>query len=184
MKTVFSVVAIMTETDSTKLFIITNSSNATKIGLSTGTFTAIGDINNDGFTELISGYKTVGTIPNSKQNTRPAKMEKPTAVLYADAGKLNVSWAPGKDAETSSCIGSESGKGDIFLGKSNADGTRRSLEVGNMGRNLKYLLNANCLSEGKYYIAIQAIDAGGLGGPWSDELVYEHKLSAPIISNV
>ena len=129
----------------------------TKSALSTGTFTAIGDINNDGFTELISGYKTVGTIPNSKQNTRPAKMEKPTAVLYADAGKLNVSWAPGKDAETSSCdltyelrIGSESGKGDIFLGKSNADGTRRSLEVGNMGRNLKYLLNANCLSEGKY----------------------------------
>ena len=102
-----------------------------------------------------------------------------------------MSWAPGKDAETSSCdltyelrIGSESGKGDIFLGKSNADGTRRSLEVGNMGRNLKYLLNANCLSEGKYYIAIQAIDAGGLGGPWSDELVYEHKLSAPIITNV
>lgn len=100
---------------------------------------------------MISGYKTVGTIPNSKQNTRPAKMEKPTAVLYADAGKLNVSWAPGNDAETSSCdltyelrIGSESGKGDIFLGKSNADGTRRSLEVGNMGRNLKYLLNANC----------------------------------------
>ena len=163
----------------------------TESALSTGTFTAIGDINNDGFTELISGYKTVGTIPNSKQNTRPAKMEKPTAVLYADAGKLNVSWTPGKDAETSSCdltyelrIGSESGKGDIFLGKSNADGTRRSLEVGNMGRNLKYLLNANCLSEGKYYIAIQAIDAGGLGGPWSDELVYEHKLSAPIITNV
>lgn len=163
----------------------------TESALSTGTFTAIGDINNDGFTELISGYKTVGTIPNSKQNTRPAKMEKPTAVLYADAGKLNLSWAPGKDAETSSCdltyelrIGSESGKGDIFLGKSNADGTRRSLEVGNMGRNLKYLLNANCLSEGKYYIAIQAIDAGGLGGPWSDELVYEHKLSAPIITNV
>lgn len=163
----------------------------TESALSTGTFTAIGDINNDGFTELISSYKTVGTIPNSKQNTRPAKMEKPTAVLYADAGKLNLSWTPGKDAETSSCdltyelrIGSESGKGDIFLGKSNADGTRRSLEVGNMGRNLKYLLNANCLSEGKYYIAIQAIDAGGLGGPWSDELVYEHKLSAPIITNV
>lgn len=174
-----------------KLFKCNKNWTITESALSTGTFTAIGDINNDGFTELISGYKTVGTIPNSKQNTRPAKMEKPTAVLYADAGKLNVSWAPGKDAETSSCdltyelrIGSESGKGDIFLGKSNADGTRRSLEVGNMGRNLKYLLNANCLSEGKYYIAIQAIDAGGLGGPWSDELVYEHKLSAPIITNV
>ena len=174
-----------------KLFKCNKNWTITESVLPTGIFTAIGDINNDGFTELISGYKTVGTIPNSKQNTRPAKMEKPTAVLYADAGKLNVSWAPGKDAETSSCdltyelrIGSESGKGDIFLGKSNADGTRRSLEVGNMGRNLKYLLNANCLSEGKYYIAIQAIDAGGLGGPWSDELVYEHKLSAPIITNV
>ena len=174
-----------------KLFKCNKNWTITESALSTGTFTAIGDINNDGFTELISSDKNVGTIPNCKQNTRPAKMEKPTAVLYADAGKLNLSWAPGKDAETSSCdltyelrIGSESGKGDIFLGKSNADGTRRSLEVGNMGRNLKYLLNANCLSEGKYYIAIQAIDAGGLGGPWSDELVYEHKLSAPIITNV
>lgn len=174
-----------------KLFKCNKNWTITESVLPTGKFTAIGDINNDGFTELISGDKNVGTIPNCKQNTRPAKMEKPTAVLYADAGKLNVSWAPGKDAETSSCdltyelrIGTESGKGDIFLGKSNADGTRRSLEVGNMGRNLKYLLNANCLSEGKYYIAIQAIDAGGLGGPWSDELVYEHKLSAPIITNV
>ena len=128
--------------------------------------TAIGDYNNDGFTELLSNGNNVGTIPNSKQNTRPAKMEKPTAVLYADAGKLKLSWAPGKDTETSSCdltyelrIGSESGKGDIFLGKSNADGIRRTLNEGNMGHNLKYLFNANCLSEGKYYIAIQAIDA-------------------------
>ena len=52
--------------------------------------TAIGDFNNDGFTELLSNGNNVGTIPNSKQNTRPAKMEKPTAVLYADAGKLKL----------------------------------------------------------------------------------------------
>ena len=151
--------------------------------------TAIGDFNNDGFTELLSNGNNVGTIPNSKQNTRPAKMEKPTAVLYADAGKLKLSWAPGKDTETSSCdltyelrIGTGSGKGDIFLGKSSADGIRRTLNEGNMGHNLKYLFNANSLSEGKYYIAIQAIDAGGLGGPWSDELVYEHTITTPSIN--
>lgn len=156
----------------------------------------IGDVNNDGTMEMVynnskKSYTIYDAVPNCKVNTRPEKMEKPSAVAYADAGKLKISWTRGKDAETSACdltyelrIGSESGKGDIYLGKSNADGTRRVLEDGNMGRALKYMFDTNNLSEGKYYIAIQAIDAGGLGGPWSDELIYEHKVAAPSINTV
>lgn len=156
----------------------------------------IGDVNNDGTMEMVynnskKSYTIYDAVPNCKVNTRPEKMEKPSAVAYADAGKLKISWTRGKDAETSACdltyelrIGSESGKGDIYFGKSNADGTRRVLEDGNMGRALKYMFDTNNLSEGKYYIAIQAIDAGGLGGPWSDELIYEHKVAAPSINTV
>lgn len=155
---------------------------------------AIGDFCNNGKMELVTynlRYYIYQEIPNNKVNTRPEKMEKPSAVAYADAGKLKISWTRGKDAETSACdltyelrIGNESGKGDIYLGKSNADGTRRVLEDGNMGRALKYMFDTNNLSEGKYYIAIQAIDAGGLGGPWSDELIYEHKVATPSINTV
>lgn len=156
----------------------------------------IGDVNNDGTMEMVynnskKSYTIYDAVPNCKVNTRPEKMEKPSAVAYADAGKLKISWTRGKDAETSACdltyelrIGSESGKGDIYLGKSNADGTRRVLEDGNMGRALKYMFDTNNLSEGKYYIAIQAIDASGLGGPWSDEFVYDHKTALPVINKL
>lgn len=156
----------------------------------------IGDVNNDGTMEMVynnskASYTIYDAVPNSKVNTRPAKMEKPSAVAYADAGKLKISWTRGKDAETSACdltyelrIGSESGKGDIYFGKSNADGTRRVLEDGNMGRALKYMFDTGNLCEGKYYIAIQAIDASGLGGPWSDEFVYDHKTALPVINKL
>ena len=158
----------------------------------------IGDVNNDGTMEMVynnsnskASYTIYDAVPNCKVNTRPAKMEKPSAVAYADAGKLKISWTRGKDAETSACdltyelrIGSESGKGDIYLGKSNADGTRRVLEDGNMGRALKYMFDTGNLCEGKYYIAIQAIDASGLGGPWSDEFVYDHKTALPVINKL
>lgn len=156
----------------------------------------IGDVNNDGTMEMVynnskKSYTIYDAVPNCKVNTRPAKMEKPSAVAYADAGKFKISWTRGKDAETSACdltyelrIGSESGKGDIYLGKSNADGTRRVLEDGNMGRALKYMFDTGNLCEGKYYIAIQAIDASGLGGPWSDEFVYDHKTALPVINKL
>lgn len=155
----------------------------------------IGDVNNDGKMELVysgnTSYVIYDDVPNSKTNSRPEKMEKPSAVAFADAGKLKISWKRGKDAETSACdltyelrIGSESGKGDVYFGRANADGTRRVIEDGNMGRSLKYMFDTNNLTEGKYYIAVQAVDASGLGGPWSDELVYDHKISAPSINKL
>lgn len=155
----------------------------------------LADIDNDGRNELIyssnwnNKYIVHDHLDNAITNTRPDKMNMPSAVAFPDAGKLKISWNLGKDAKTSSCdltyelrISSEPGKGDIYHANSNADGTRRLVGDGNMGRSLKYIFDTNNLNEGKYYIAIQAIDASGLGGEWSDELVYNHKLVAPVIS--
>ena len=157
-------------------------------------FEMAADLDNDGFMEMLSNmgnYTQIDHVPGAVKNTRPEKMSKPSAVAFADAYKLKLSWARGKDKETSSCdltyelrIGTASGKGDIYHGNANADGTRRVLSDGNMGRALSYMYDTGNLVEGKYYIAIQAVDASGLGGEWSDELVYDHKLSAPVITSM
>lgn len=156
----------------------------------------LGDVDNDGYTEVINNarsyyYTSYDKLSNATKNTRPQKMEKPQAVAYPDAGKLKISWKRGNDAQTSSCdltfelrIGTQSGKGDVYYAFSNADGTRRVLEDGNMGRALSYMFDTDNLNEGKYYISVQAIDAGGLGGAWSDDFVYDHKLTAPTISTL
>lgn len=157
----------------------------------------VGDFNNDGFTEY--GYSTgyplytfvYGPIPNAKKNTAPSKMQKPQAQFFADANKLRITWQRGSDAQTSACdltyelrIGTQPGKGDILYANSLADGRRRNLFGGNMGMALSYMFDAERLDAGKYYISVQAIDAGGLGGVWSDECVYEHKQTAPSIAQL
>ena len=153
----------------------------------------VGDFNNDGFTEY--GYNTsgfvYGPIPNAKKNTAPSKMQKPQAQFFADANKLRITWQRGSDAQTSACdltyelrIGTQPGKGDILYANSLADGRRRNLFGGNMGMALSYMFDAERLDAGKYYISVQAIDAGGLGGAWSDECVYEHKQTAPSIAQL
>ena len=154
----------------------------------------VGDFNNDGFTEY--GYScgstfVYGPIPNAKKNTAPSKMQKPQAQFFADANKLRITWQRGSDAQTSACdltyelrIGTQPGKGDILYANSLADGRRRNLFGGNMGMALSYMFDAERLDAGKYYISVQAIDAGGLGGAWSDDCVYEHKQTAPSIAQL
>lgn len=157
----------------------------------------VGDFNNDGFTEYgySCGYPlytfVYGPIPNAKKNTAPSKMQKPQAQFFADANKLRITWQRGSDAQTSACdltyelrIGTQPGKGDIFYANSLADGRRRNLFNGNMGMALSYMFDAERLDAGKYYISVQAIDAGGLGGAWSDDCVYEHKQTAPSIAQL
>lgn len=186
------------------LFKISSKWGVSKVSLP-NTFTKVADLDNDGFMEMLSSYRgndgwsgffagnytLIDKIPGAVKNMRPEKMSKPSAVAFADAYKLKLSWARGKDKETSSCdltyelrIGTAPGKGDIYHGNANADGTRRVLSDGNMGRALSYMYDTSNLVEGKYYIAIQAVDASGLGGEWSDELVYDHKLSAPVITSM
>lgn len=148
----------------------------------------VGDMDNDGFVEYFySTGSTVGKILNfgDRKNTAPEKMTAPVAYYDEASGKLRITWEEGSDAETSTCdltyelrIGTAPGKADILATNSLADGRRRTLEEGNMGRNLYNLFNPSAMAEGTYYIAVQAIDAGGLGGAWSDDAVYQHKKAA------
>lgn len=200
----YEVLARREDTNNYRLFKISSKWGVSNVDLP-DRFNIPGDLDNDGFMEMLSSYRgndgwsgfsagnytLIDKIPGAVKNTRPEKMSKPSAVAFADAYKLKLSWARGKDKETSSCdltyelrIGTAPGKGDIYHGNANADGTRRVLSDGNMGRALSYMYDTSNLVEGKYYIAIQAVDASGLGGEWSDELVYDHKLSAPVISTL
>ena len=141
----------------------------------------LGDVDNDGFTDFyFSNFRKLGF--GDRRNTAPEKMAAPVAYYDDASGKLRITWEAGSDAETSACdltyelrIGTAPGKADILATNSLADGRRRTLEEGNMGRNLYNLFNPSAMDEGTYYISVQAIDAGGLGGAWSDDAVYKHK---------
>ena len=150
----------------------------------------LGDFDNDGFTEFYSnngdlyGFLSSQTI----QNTAPNKMEKPTALYDPATNRLKITWVQGQDQETSACdltyalrIGTAPGLDDIVRPASLADGRRKTIRDGEIGTALSTLYNAAGLKPGKYYISVQAIDGGGLGGQFSEELEYEHKLSAPQI---
>ena len=167
----------------------------------------IGDYDNDGYMDfklvdgsysgfngdvisVNSGYLLrSGLYPNqTHQNTRPEKMGKPIAIMDENTGFLRIIWERGHDAETSACdltyevrIGTAPGKGDVLFAPSLADGRRRVVADGAMGTQLQTFFNIAKHPEGKYYVAVQAIDAGGLGGPWSDEAIYENVYFAPHI---
>ena len=163
----------------------------TLIELPEGKHKLLADFNHDGITEINSGASYT-PIANTKKNTRPEKMSKPIVKLSAEENLLEITWAEGKDAETSSCdltyelrIGTASGKGDVLFGHALADGTRRNLLDGNIGHLRRYIFDTNSLPIGQYYIAVQAIDAGNMGGEWSDEFVYNHQqIAAPVIAHL
>lgn len=156
----------------------------------------IGDFDNNGRIEFryvtrssdYERYFVKYGICSQTVNTAPNKMATPTAVMTPDTGRLRINWKQGTDKETSACdltyelrIGTQPASGNVLFGASLADGTRRLLDEGNMGHALSTLFNANSLKPGTYYISVQAIDGGGRGGAWSDDFVYEHQLTAPVI---
>ena len=151
-----------------------------------------GDYDNDGVQDYWV-YSWVGStsksyylsshFSTSTPNTAPAKMSKPRTILDAQRQMLNISWDRGSDAESSALdleysirIGSASGKSDIWFAAAGADGKQRSLWGGNVGTWLNQWVNVAGWAEGDYYISVQAIDPNGLGGAWSDEVVYHHSL--------
>ena len=154
---------------------------------------AIGDFDNDGKVDYRYQIKNKGVkygYFSQAVNTVPQKMEAPTATLNAETGRLRINWKQGTDTETSACdltyelrIGTQPASSDVLFGASLADGRRRLLDEGNMGRTLSTLFNAKSLKPGKYYISVQAVDGGGRGGAWSDDFVYEHQLAAPVIAS-
>ena len=148
----------------------------------------LGDFNNDGLTEFYSneGNYFGHIVTQTVHNTAPKKMSVPAVMLTPETNRLKISWLQGQDEETSACdltyelrIGTQPGLGNILRAESLSDGRRQTTRDGNQGTMLQTLFNAAALKPGKYFIAVQAIDQGGLGGAFSDEFVYEHQLMAP-----
>ena len=153
--------------------------------------TIVGDFNNDGMTEFysLSGRLYGHLASQTIANTAPKKMSMPSAILQPENSRLKIMWQRGEDAETTACdltyelrIGTAPGLGDVLRAESLADGRRLTTREGKQGTRLNYLFNAASLRPGKYYISVQAIDAGGLGGAFSDELVYEYEMQTPVFS--
>lgn len=122
-----------------------------------------------------------GTFDAVKTNNPPAQMAAPTFIADAAAQVLRIEWKPGSDDLTAVPdltyalrIGTEPGKGDILYAYANADGSRRRLGPGNSGSALYRLMRTEAWEIGDYYIAVQAVDAHGRGGAWSNEVVYRH----------
>ena len=146
----------------------------------------LGDFDNDGILDYWSQYGSYYTLSHFSPispNTAPAKMSRPRFILDATRQMLNISWERGSDNECSALdleysirIGSASGKSDIWFAAASADGKQRSLWGGNVGTWLNQWVNVAGWAEGDYYISVQAIDPSGLGGAWSDEIVYHHSL--------
>ena len=126
---------------------------------------------------------TLSHFPCAVLNTPPSKMSSPRINVDAEKAMLKISWDRGSDAQTSSLdleysirIGSTSGACDMWFAAANANGTQRSLWGANVGAYLSQMVNVSTWKAGDYYIAVQAVDPNGLGGEWSDEVVYHHSL--------
>ena len=131
-------------------------------------------------------YAVLSHFANTKINTAPQKMSAPQVIEDAASGKLLVSWNQGNDAETpdidlvySLRIGSAPGLGDMWYASALNDGIQTSLNAANIGSRLSQIVNVSGWKSGDYYISVQAIDPNGLGGQWSDEVVYHHSLPSP-----
>ena len=154
-----------------------------------------GDFDNDGNNDCYyycrqniknnqyDNYVVLSHFANTKINTAPQKMSAPQVIEDAASGKLLVSWNQGNDAETSDIdlvyslrIGSAPGAGDMWYASALKDGRQTSLNAANVGSRLSQIVNVAGWKSGDYYISVQAIDPNGLGGQWSDEVVYHHSL--------
>lgn len=133
---------------------------------------------------------TLAHFPYTAINTPPAKMSQPRINVNADKAMLSIDWDRGSDTQTSSLdleysirIGSKPGTCDMWFAAANADGKQRGLWGANVGAYLNQMVNVSTWKEGDYYVAVQAIDPNGLGGEWSDEVVYHHS-SLPFGFNI
>ena len=168
------------------------------LDLSSGEFPFIyGDFDNDGNNEcyyycrryIKNGrydlYTVFSRFANTKLNTPPHKMAAPRVAGDAESGKILVSWSQGSDTESpdidlvySMRIGSAPGLSDMWYASALNNGKQTSLNAANAGSHLSQIVNLAGWKEGDYYIAVQAIDPNGLGGAWSDEVVYHHALQS------
>lgn len=151
--------------------------------------TMAADVNFDGIYEIVGGYAGrsstsykggINYLSDISANQPPVRPAAPAFVYEAATDYLKVSWSLGEDAESSPVdltyalrIGTAPGRGDMLYAHAYADGRRRNLLDGNMGYNLDKVLDVSSWPEGKYYIAVQAIDPMHSGSAWSEEAVFE-----------
>lgn len=138
------------------------------------------DIDFDGVCEIVHPINGIYQLSYAKSNQRPERPAAPAFVYEPSSSNLKVSWQLGKDTESSALdltyalrIGTAPGRGDMLYAHAYADGRRRNLLDGNMGYNLDKVLDVSSWPEGKYYIALQAIDPMHSGSAWSEEAVFE-----------
>ena len=159
-----------------------------------------GDFDNDGNNECYyyshyykngknTDYVVLSRFANTTLNTPPQKMSKPRVAGDEEAGKILVSWDQGSDAESpnidlvySMRIGSAPGLSDMWYASALNNGKQTSLNAANAGAHLSQIVNLAGWKAGDYYIAVQAIDPNGLGGAWSDEVVYHHALPSAMFN--
>lgn len=152
----------------------------------------VADVNFDGVYEIISTEKGINYLSGISANTPPSRPAVPAFVYEPSTEYLKVSWSLGEDAESSPVdltyalrIGTAPGRGDMLYAHAYADGRRRNLLDGNMGYNLDKVLDVSSWPEGKYYVALQAIDPMHSGSAWSEEAVFEKAgLSAKFLISI
>ena len=160
---------------------------------------SLSDYNGDGKTDLLLYNHYMGVLGiqlcdlmEIPSNTRPEPMEAPRVAFNQQTRQLKISWAQGRDKESSVAdltyalrIGSQPGTGDMYFACSNEDGTRLRFGEGNMRADLEKVLNVSGWKDGTYYVAVQTIDPVGQASVWSPETVYEHRcMSASfVVSN-
>lgn len=140
----------------------------------------VADVDFDGINEIVCEKEGIKYLSSVSANQPPVRPAAPAFVYEPSTDYLKVSWSLGEDAESSPVdltyalrIGSAPGRGDMLYAHAYADGRRRNLLDGNMGYNLDKVLDVSSWPEGKYYIAVQAIDPMHSGSAWSEEAVFE-----------
>ncbi len=149
----------------------------------------VADLNSDGIQEIIYhpvGSKTVeGQLSGVKENTAPAQPDAPFYTYDVAKGLLKIHWSPSSDNECSAAdlsyalrIGTGRLDGNKFYAHANSDGTRRNLMDGNCGFDTQRTLDVSSWPMGDYYIAVQAVDNGFRGSPFSNYVLFKKTVPA------
>lgn len=152
---------------------------------------AIGDIDNDGDLDMVSGgwsgefnvthyYKNKSTRANFQPNP-------PTNLNQTVSGnQVTLSWNPAQDLESPSALLTYNlqvyrGATLVFSGMANAEGKRYVWTAGNASYSTQWKLN---LSSGSYRWRVQTIDPSFKGSVWSEEKTFSVSANSQISTDV
>ena len=143
------------------------------------------DYDKDGDLDLfLTGLDTDGNAKSllyraenvNNLNTPPSKVENVQVQGYGNNGYLSISWDKPTDDYSSSFryavrVGTSSGASDILYVNSITDEGEQNgstlLDISSLTTRTNMSLS---VLPGTYYVSVQAIDGGNMGGPFSDEV--------------